>query len=225
MSNEIKLLLADDHTLFREGLKQVLELQADMVIVGEASNGNEAIELSRKHRPDIVLMDIDMPEVSGIEATRIIKQECEDVNIIILTMYDDDSHIFEAIKEGANGYILKGSSIEKLVSTIKAVSKGESFINSKIALRILSEFSKLSRKLDNEPIVLIDEFTLREKEILDLLAKGFGNRRIANRLEISEKTVKNHVSSIYKKLYCHDRGSAVMRAIKLNLVDIETEDR
>lgn len=217
-NNQIKLLLADDHTLFREGLKQVLEIQDDIVIIGEAKNGNEAIELCRKHQPDIVLMDIDMPEMNGIEATKIMKQECEEINIIILTMYDDDNHIFEAIKEGANGYILKGSSIEKLISTIKAVSKGESFINSKIALRILNEFSKLSRKLDDNPEP-VDEITLREKEILDLLSKGLVNKQISKKLCISEKTVKNHASNIYKKLHCHDRNSAIMKAISLNIID------
>jgi DNA-binding NarL/FixJ family response regulator len=214
-------LLADDHILFREGLRQILEFQTDMTIVGEASDGIEAVEMAKEYRPDIVLMDVAMPKINGIEATKTIKRECENVNVIILTMHDDDKHIFEAIKEGASGYILKGSSTEKLVGTIKAVLRGESFINSKIALRILSEFSRLTRKLDSDLAMSVDELTLREKEVLDLLARGLVNKQIAKKMSISEKTVKNHVSSIYRKFYCHDRGSVVAKAIKLNLVNVK----
>lgn len=219
--HQIKVLIADDHTLFRQSLRRTLELDSKISVVGEASTGSQVIEQAREFRPDIVLMDIRMQNVDGIEATRQLRHDIPDIGVIIVTMYDDDKLLFETIKAGANGYVLKTTPIDKLLMNIRAVAKGESLLNSNIARRILDEFARLAehqiQREDKGPARL----TCREMEILDFISKGNANKEIARRLFISDKTVKNHLSNIYHKLHCNDRAQAVLEGVKLGLIDVE----
>jgi len=217
---KIRVLIVDDHTLFRQGLRAMLEFEKGIKIIGEASSGSEAIQKCEKLLPDIVLMDLEMPELNGIEAVKAIRQSCPNVGIIMLTMYGDDGHLFEAIKAGANGYVLKESSIDKLLAHIKAVANGESILNSSIARRVLEEFVKLAQEYYSQKEAY-KKLTAREIEILELLADGKANKQIARKLFISEKTVKNHTANIYSKLHCNDRTQAVLEGLRLGLIQVE----
>ncbi|MDI6822432.1 MAG: response regulator transcription factor [Actinomycetota bacterium] len=189
----LKILIVDDHNLFRKGLRKILELEKDIGIIEEAANASEAVQKSKEICPDVVLMDITMPETDGIEATRLIKTVSPTSDIIILSMHDDDHYLFGAIKAGARGYVLKEATVEELVESIKATVKGESPLNPILARRILDEFAN-SQKAE---IVQgdFDKLTQREKEILKFVAGGKKNEEIAKKLFISEKTVKNHLSN------------------------------
>jgi len=214
----IRILIVDDHVLLREGLVKILTLDERLEIIGEAGRGEEAINLARKLRPDVILMDINMPGINGIEATKIIKQEMPQIGVIALTIHDDEEYIFELVRAGVSGYVLKDIQPERLISTIKDVASGKSVIHPDITAKILGEFNRLSeRKLRSAGI---DELTGRELDVLQLIAKGLANKDIAHALFISEKTVKNHITNIFRKLNVEDRTQAALYAIKNKMVDL-----
>ncbi|MFD2170128.1 response regulator [Tumebacillus lipolyticus] len=220
---KIKLFLADDHTLFRQGLRRIFELEDDMEIVGECSDGETAVSLVLEVAPQVVLMDINMPKRTGVEATRLIKEANSDARILILSIHDDEAYIFETIRAGANGYLLKDVESDVLVDAVRQVAGGSSFIHPQVTTKLLNEFKRLSNQVyegDPEPqeqelsSEWQDILTQREMEILKLMAEGKSNRTIGETLFISEKTVKNHVSSILGKLSVDDRTQAVITAAK-----------
>ena len=216
--NKIRILLADDHALFREGLRSLLEDQDDVEIVGEAEDGLEAIKLVSQLNPGIVLMDINMPVVNGVEATRTILRENRQVDIIILTMYPQDEHVFEALKAGAKAYLLKDTRSRKLLDVIRSVSKGQAVIDAEMTARLLNEFRRLSDQNEPKP-ARIEELTDQERKILTFVADGASNKDIALELNLSERTIKNYLSVIFQKLQVNNRTEAAIRAMKDGLVD------
>lgn len=216
-----KILIADDHTLFRQSLRRTLELDDSIAVIGEASDGAEALKLAQESQPDVVLLDIRMQKMNGIETTKRIKQSLPNVGIIIVTMYDDDDCLFETIKAGANGYVLKTTPVDQLLVNIKTVAEGNSLLNSNIARRVLDEFARLAESRKQRENQALTTLTSRETEILNLIARGNANKEIARKLFISEKTVKNHISHIYHKLHCNDRAHAVLEGVTLGIIDVE----
>ncbi|OPY55951.1 MAG: Transcriptional regulatory protein DegU [Pelotomaculum sp. PtaU1.Bin035] len=215
---KVKVLIADDHTLIREGLYKILSTEEAIEVVGEAENGQQAVELAFKIKPDIILMDITMPGTNGIEATRIIKNECPGIGIIVLTIHDQEEYLFELIKAGASGYVLKDIRSDLLIQTILGVARGESFMPPSMTTKIFAEFSRLSSRSARE--TLPQGLTRREIDVLRLVAHGESNRTIANKLYISEKTVKNHLTNIFQKLGVIDRTQAALLAVKNKIVDL-----
>jgi DNA-binding NarL/FixJ family response regulator len=209
MKDTVRVLLADDHPLFREGMRGRLDRVADIAVVGEAASGDEAVELARKLKPHVVLMDIKMPGLNGIEATREILRAIPEVGVLVLTMFEDDDSVFAAMRAGAKGYLLKDSGGEEVVYAIRAVTSGEAVFGSGVAERIIGFFS-LPRPA--VPRRAFPELTEREEEVLSLVAQGKSNQEIARRLFVSLKTVRNHVSNILLKLQVADRAQAVIRA-------------
>jgi DNA-binding NarL/FixJ family response regulator len=217
----IKILICDDQSLFREALHTLLGSYSDLLVVGEASNGEEAIRLVSAKSPDIVLMDLRMPMMDGVEATRRIVQVTNDVKVIVLTTFDDDETVFEGLRAGAVGYLLKDVSSEKLVEAIRAANKGEYFLLPSITAKVVSEFSRISKPLIKKAdLELIDPLSPREVEILRIVASGASNKEIAEKLFISEGTVKNHLSSILSKLGVRDRMQAILKAKELGIINI-----
>ena len=210
MADAIRVVLCDDHTLFRQGIRKLLELEEDIRIVGEASNGHEMLDMLKKTGPDIILMDIGMPLMDGVTATYKIKKILPNTSIIILTIYEDEPHIFEAIKSGAMGYLLKDVSIEELIGAIRKVYKGEALIQPVIAAKVLKEFAMADKRKIKNGDKFYNDLTEREKEILRLIALGGSNKEIAQKLDISEKTVKNHISSIFQTLHVNNRTQAAL---------------
>lgn len=205
----IRVLIADDHTLFRDGLKSLLVSVEDIEVIGEASTGQDTIDLAVETQPDIVLMDIQMPGVNGIEATRQILHQAPHVGVIMLTMFEDDDSVFAAMRAGARGYVLKGADQSVMLRAIRSVANGESLFSPEIAKRLMSFFGNL--KPDDRADVF-PELTEREREILHHIASGHTNADIAQELVISLKTVRNHVSNIFNKLQVADRAQAAIRA-------------
>lgn len=216
MSN-IRVFLCDDHTLFRQGIRKLLELEPDITVAGEANNGEELLNTVKKTGPDIVLMDIGMPNMNGVVATYKIKKLLPQVNVIILTVYEDDAHIFQAIKAGAMGYLLKDVSIDELVEAIRSVYKGEALIQPLIATKVLKEFAMLDKRKLEKGNESFNDLTEREKEILRLIALGGRNKEIARKLRIAEKTVKNHISNIFSTLHVNNRTQAAIYALEKRL--------
>lgn len=210
MAGYIKIFLCDDHTLFRQGIRKLLELEKDIKIVGEAGNGVEMLEVFKKVNPDIVLLDIGMPQMDGVTATYKIKKMLPEVNIIILTVYEDEPHIFGAVKAGAMGYLLKDASSDELVAAIRRVNQGEALLQPVIATKVLKEFALIDKRKIPEGKVFFSDLTEREGEVLRLIALGASNKDIANRLNIAEKTVKNHISNIFLKLHVNNRTQAAL---------------
>ncbi|MBO8169454.1 MAG: response regulator transcription factor [Thermoanaerobacteraceae bacterium] len=209
----IKVLLADDHALIRQGLVKILALDPQLQIVGEAANGNEAVEKTRQYQPDVVLMDINMPGMNGLEATRIIKQEFPEIGVIALTIHDDEEYIFEMVNMGVSGYVLKDVDADTLINAVKQVAAGKSIIHPDITAKLLNEFKRLNKGEEELP-----RLTAREKEVLQCVVKGLSNKEIGEQLYISEKTVKNHITNILRKLDVSDRTQAAIFAVKHNLV-------
>jgi len=213
--NIIKVLLTDDQTLIRDGIRSILKDEKSIIIVDEASNGMEACEKARELKPDVILMDIRMPEMNGVEATGIIKKELPETKIIILTTFDDDDYIIKAMSYGASGYLLKDINSEGLISAIKNSLSGNVILPGKIAARITSKLDSGSHEA--EPVGL-DDFTEREIDIIRLMSKGFTNSQIAGELYLTNGTVKNYVSQIYMKINVKDRTNAILYfKNKLNL--------
>ena len=217
MPDSIRVFLCDDHTLFRQGIRKLLELEDDIEIVGEASNGEEMLDMLKKAWPNVVLMDIGMPKMDGVTATYKIKKISTSTNIIILTVYEDEPHIFQAIKAGAMGYLLKDVSADELIKAIRKVYKGEALIQPVIAAKVLKEFTMLDKRKIREGNKFYSGLTEREKEILRLIALGGTNKEIANKLHISEKTVKNHISNIFQTLHVNNRTQAAVYALEKKL--------
>ncbi len=214
----IRVLIADDHPLILEGLWSLLERQGDLNLVGKATSGPEAVAAALELDPDVILMDVRMPELDGVEATRRIRAHSPHIRVIILTVYEDDASIFSAIKAGACGYMLKDIDTDQLVDSIRRAARGESLIHPAIAARVLEEFTRLTREEEQGSPRLFEQLTKREVEILHLLAEGLSNKEIAYRISISEKTVKNHLSSIFSKLQVNDRMQALIYAFEHNLI-------
>lgn len=204
----IQVLIADDHTLFRAGLRALLRLFPDIQVVGEASTGEETITQADALQPDIVLMDIQMPGVNGIEATRRIVRRSPNTGIIVVTMFEDDGSVFSAMRAGARGYILKEAGEEEVLRAIRAVAQGEAIFSPAIARRLVHFFSNPPQETN----LAFPELTEREREILDLIARGETNADIAQRLVLSPHTVRNHISNIFSKLQVADRAQAIIRA-------------
>jgi DNA-binding NarL/FixJ family response regulator len=218
----VRVLLADDHALFRAGIASLLDAWG-MEVVGEAGDGNEAVELVRRTRPDLVLMDITMPNRNGLEATRLIKSEQPEVKIVMVTVSDDDADLFEAIKAGAEGYLLKDMSEEEFNRTLAAIEEGEPALSGALAARILGEFARRTEGAAGAPPE--EELTNREREVLTLLAEGETNREIARRLVISESTVSFHVKNILAKLHLKNRAHAAAYAVRAGIAAPPGDDR
>ena len=216
----IRVLVADDHALYRRGLEMVLGQEDGIEIVGEASDGAEAIRRAEELLPDVVLMDIRMPRRSGIEACTAIKDVVPSTKIVILTISDEESDLYEAVRAGANGYLLKDVPGEEIAAGIRAVAGGQSLISPSMASKLLTEFASMIKKSEERPQLPVPRLTDRELEVLKLVAQGLNNREIAKRLFISENTVKNHVRNILEKLQLHSRMEAVMYAVREKLLDI-----
>jgi len=218
VTERIRILLVDDQTMFREGLRTLLTVQADFEIVGEASNGEEAVSQAAKLHPQIVLMDLRMPVLDGAAATQRLRQAHPECRVIILTTFDDDEYVFDGLRAGAVGYLLKDAPSEKLYEAIRAAARGESFLQPSVAAKVLAEFTRLVAMNPSQPAALPDPLSEREMEVLRLLARGASNREIAQALVIAEGTVKNHVTGILNKLGVSDRTQAALKARELNLV-------
>lgn len=216
MSKLISVFLCDDHTLFRQGMKKLLNLEKNIKVLGEASNGQEMLEVLKKISPDVILMDINMPQMDGVSATYKIKKKYPHINIIILTVFEDEPHIFQAIKAGAIGYLLKDVSIEEVVEAIHKVSKGEALLQPVIASKVLKEFAMLDKRKIKDGDKFYSNLTAREEEILRLIALGGTNKDIAQKLDIAEKTVKNHISNIFSILHVNNRTQAALYALGKN---------
>ena len=220
IEGQIRVMICDDHALFRRGLKMVLEAEPDIDVIAEAEDGETAIAEVSELVPDVVLMDVRMPSVDGIEATRRIAEAVPSTKIVMLTVSDEEADLYEAIKAGATGYLLKEISIEEVASAVRAVVTGQSLISPSMASKLLTEFTNLAKRADERTTVPTPRLTDRELEVLRLVAQGKSNREIAGDLYISENTVKNHVRNILEKLHLHTRMEAVMYAVREKLLDI-----
>ena len=214
----IRVAVVDDQELFRRGLTMLLAVEDDIDVVGEAGDGVAATDLAKSAAPDVILMDVRMPKRSGIEACMSIKDTAPTAKIIMLTVSDEEADLYEAVKNGASGYLLKDSSIEEVSQAIRVVHEGQSLISPSMAIKLLDEFKQMSRS--DRQQVPSPRLTDRELEVLKLVAQGLNNREIAKRLFISENTVKNHVRNILEKLQLHSRMEAVMYAVREKLLDI-----
>ena len=216
----LRVMVVDDHALFRRGLEMVLENEDDIDLVGEASDGQEAIQKAQELMPDVVLMDVRMPKRSGIEAAREIRDLLPHVKILMLTISDEEADLYEAIKAGASGYLLKEIPIEEVADAIRSVWAGQSRISPSMASKLLTEFAAISRAAEGRPPMPSPRLTDREMEVLKLVAQGKNNRDIAKELYISENTVKNHIRNILEKLHLHSRMEAVVYAVREKLLEI-----
>jgi len=216
--NSIKILLVDDQPLFREGLRTLLSVHSDFEIVGEAGNGQEAINLARSYRPSVVLMDLQMPVLDGVAATRHLHQEYPQCRVIVLTTFDDDEMVFDGLRAGAVGYLLKDAPSEKLAEAIRVAARGETFLQPSVAAKVVAEFARLTRKSVEHSNSFSEPLSEREVEILRLIASGASNREIADALFLAEGTVKNHVTNILGKLGVRDRTQAAIKAKDIGLV-------
>lgn len=226
--SKIRVLLADDHALFREGLRSLLEDQEDIEVVGEAADGLQVEKMARTLVPHIILMDLNMPVVDGVEATRLILRRDPSVAIIVLTMHRQDEYIFEALKAGAKAYLLKDTRSRRLLEVIRAVSQGQEVIEPEMASRLLAEFRRMAHgKAETPPpdpasplpVPAYQKLTPQERSILTFLANGASNKEIAESLNLAERTVKNYLSVIFQKLEVNNRTEAAIRAVKDGLVE------
>lgn len=231
-TNPAQLLIADDHELIRDGYQRMLSREPDLEVIGEASNGREAVEMCRELGPDLVLMDVRMPGMDGLEATRTIKEELPNVSVLVVTTYENPDYLFKAIEAGAAGYVLKDAPKHRLIDAIRRTLNGESPLNQELAMQLISRFSRQAREPEENPPVppqrretsatQLQELTPRELEVLQLVAQGKNNPQIAQELVISRATAKTHVERIIRKLEVSDRTQAAIRAIELGLVTSES---
>jgi DNA-binding NarL/FixJ family response regulator len=221
----IRVLIADDQALFRRGLNVVLGTEELIQVVAEAENGEEAVARAEELAPDVVLMDVRMPRINGIEAARRIRDISPTTKILMLTVSDEEDDLYEAIKAGANGYLLKEISVEEVAEAIRAVVQGQSLISPSMASKLLNEFTTLAKKAEERQQYPAPALTSRELEVLKLVAKGMSNREIADELYISDNTVKNHIRNILEKLHLHSRMEAVIYAVRERLLDIHAAEQ
>ena len=217
---KLRLLLVDDQALFREGLRTLLGLQADFDIVGEGANGEDAVALARRFAPDVVLMDLRMPMLGGVEATRRITAEAPACRVIVLTTFEEDEEVFAALRAGAVGYLLKASPSARLCEAIRLAARGESFLEPSVAAKVVAEFARQGERRPRRPpaLPLAEPLSSREHDVLRRLAEGRSNKEIAVELGIAEGTVKNHMSNVLGKLGALDRTQAALRARELGLI-------
>lgn len=213
--NKIRTLIADDHNMVREGLRQLIELEDDIVVVSQAKDGFDAIEKIKLHKPDVVLLDINMPIMNGLDVLKELKTQKIDTNIIMLTLHNDVEYLHKAVEIGVKGYVLKDSEADVLIKAIRDVYKGESYIQPNMAAKLFKKLNDHSETLE-----ATEKLTKREIEVLKLITEGMLNKEIAHKLSISEKTVKNHISNIFKKIEVSDRTQAAVYAIKNKVVDL-----
>lgn len=218
MNRVIKILLVDDQSLFREGLRTLIEVQPDFRVVGEASNGEESLRLAATEQPEVVLMDLRMPVMDGVTATRRIRDLFPNIHVIVLTTFDDDETVFDGLRAGAVGYLLKDVTSEKLYEAIRAAARGEYFMMPSITAKVMSEFTRMARTPRAPQGELIAPLSNRELEVLRHVATGASNKEIADTLVIAEGTVKNHLTSILAKLDARDRMQAVLKAREHGLI-------
>lgn len=216
--SRIRILLVDDQTLFREGLRTLLSVQPDFEIVGEAADGEEALLQAARHRPQVILMDLRMPVLDGVAATRRLHTTHPECRVIVLTTFEEDEAVFEALRAGALGYLLKDAPTESLFQAVRAAARGESFLQPSVAAKLVAEFARLSRQSSARPAGLTEPLSEREIEVLRLLSTGASNKEIASQLYIAEGTVKNHITSILAKLEVSDRTQAALKARELGLI-------
>ena len=216
--NRIKILLVDDQPLFREGLRTLLSVHRDFEVVGEGGNGVEAIKLAHSLLPLVVLMDLQMPVLDGVEATRRLHADQPDCRVIVLTTFDDDEMVFDGLRAGAVGYLLKDAPSEKLAEAIRVAARGETFLQPSVAAKVVAEFARLSRKTVVTANPVVEPLSEREIDVLRLIAQGASNREIASALFLAEGTVKNHVTNILGKLEARDRTQAALKARDSGLI-------
>lgn len=218
----ITVVVADDHKLFREGLKRILNMEQDLQVIGECADGRQVIEFCQQHKPDVVLLDINMPVENGVTATEKLREMCPDVKVIILSIHDDESYVFETLRKGASGYLLKDMEAESLIDAIRTVAAGHAYIHPKVTGKLIHQLRRMAntdgaavaQAEKKQPRNINVPLTKREIEVLRLMAEGKSNKMIGEHLFISEKTVKNHVSSILQKMEVEDRTQAVIVSIK-----------
>ncbi|MFC3886517.1 response regulator [Bacillus songklensis] len=223
-----KIIIIDDHQLFREGVKRILDFEPDFEVVAEGDDGNEALQLVEQHEPDVVIMDINMPSVNGVEATKQLVEANPDTKVIILSIHDDETYVTHALQTGARGYLLKEMDADALIQAVKVVAEGGSYLHPKVTHSLVKEYRRLASQGQASTYLMqevelrrpLHLLTRRECEVLQLLADGKSNRGIGEALYISEKTVKNHVSNILQKMNVNDRTQAVVVAIKNGWVEV-----
>ena len=211
----IRLLIVDDHPVVREGISAMMETQPDLQVVAEAANGLEAVQLAQEHRPDVVLMDLQMPVLDGVQAIRRIKEQCPEIQVIVLTTYDSDEYIFRGIEAGARGYLLKGATREEVFSAVRAAKRGESLLQPVVASKLVERYTQLAKRSQDD-----EGLSDREMEVLRLMAEGARNKEIASKLCVTEKTAKAHVSNILQKLNAADRTEAVTSALRKGIIKL-----
>jgi len=216
--NPVRVLIVDDQVLFREGISSLLQMQPDFAVVGEASDGEEAVAKVRELQPDLILMDINMPKMTGLEATKLIRQEMPGARIVVLTVSDADDDLFEAIKAGAIGYLLKNLKARALFDRLRGVFQGEVALSPIIAARVLDEFAR-HRQLQVEPTPASTDLTERERTVLQMVISGASNKEIASALQIAESTVKRHMHNILEKLHLENRVQAAAYAVRKGLIE------
>lgn len=213
--DKIRILIADDHSMVREGLKQLIELEEDIIVVAQAGDGKDAIDKIIQYSPDVVLLDINMPVMNGLEVLKFLKAQKIEANVLMLTIHNEVEYLHKAVEIGVKGYVLKDSEADVLIKAIREIHKGESYIQPNMAAKLFQKMNDQTSKIS-----VTDKLTKRELEVLCLITKGMLNKEIAHNLCISEKTVKNHISNIFKKIEVSDRTQAAVFAIKNNVVDV-----
>jgi two-component system, NarL family, response regulator NreC len=218
---KIRVLLADDHTILRQGIRALLETQPDMEVVGEAANGREAVEMARRLRPLVILMDIAMPQLNGLEATRLIKKELPASQVVVLTMHENEEYLVNILQAGATGYVLKQAADRELIEAVRIASRGDTYLYPRIARLLITDYlRRLEAGVPDELDAAYGTLTQREREILKLVAEGHTNKEIAELLVLSIKTVENHRYSLMSKLNAHDRGELIKYAIRVGLIQL-----
>jgi DNA-binding NarL/FixJ family response regulator len=215
-----KILIADDHTIFRQGLKMLLEQEDDMEVVGEAGNGLEALDLAKKLKPEVLLLDIAMPEMDGVQVAQKLKKILPEIKVIVLTTHAEDQFIFEFLKLGVSGYVLKDSASQELIYSIRKSKDGMAFIDPSISKKVMEKFTQVTG--GKKDFIDYGKLSDREKEVLQLVAEGNSNKEVAEKLYISPKTVENHKANIMKKLNIHDRVGLTKFALRLGLIDLSS---